>query len=131
MYLVTDKHEHDVISCPSHYDLAGANIHLEPIDLVKELDFLLGNACKYLFRFKLKGHPLEDLDKAYQYLNWFRANGCQVKWNTHIVQVLAHEFLLNKKHYHPALVHILTWLAYGSKEMGNEIDNAIRALDED
>lgn len=45
MYLITDKeHEHDVIHCPNHYDAAGANVHIEPIDLVRRLDFLLGNA---------------------------------------------------------------------------------------
>ena len=110
MYLATDKHEHDVIHCPEHYDAAGVNVHIEPIDLVRRLDFLLGNAMKYLFRYNLKGKPEEDLKKAAQYLDWYISDGCKTHWHTNMVGELAKIFLLQQKNYHPALVDLLAGL---------------------
>lgn len=34
--------------------------------------FCLGNALKYLFRYKFKGTPVEDLHKAETYTRWLR-----------------------------------------------------------
>ncbi len=110
MYLVTDKHKSDTVHCPNHYDLAGVNVHLEPIDLLRHLDFLLGNAMKYLFRYNLKGKAEEDLRKAAQYLDWYSADGCLDKWDSDSVAEFANMFLLQSKNYHPALVHLLQGL---------------------
>ena len=130
MYLITDKeHEHDVIHCPNHYDAAGANVHIEPIDLVRRLDFLLGNALKYLFRYNLKGKPEEDLRKAAQYLDWYFSDGCKIHWYTDIVGELAKMFLLQQKNYHPALVELLTGLTMPAS-MPNKAYNALLELED-
>ncbi len=129
MYLVTDKqHEHDVVHCPNHYDAAGVNVHVEPIDLLRRLDFALGNAMKYLFRYNLKGKPDEDLRKAHQYLDWYSADGCLVGWDDAVCE-LAKMFLLKGKHYHPALVCLLRGLER-PESMTDETYNALIALEE-
>lgn len=46
-----------------------ATITIEPIEITSQLDFDLGNCFKYLFRYKHKGSPLLDLQKAEYYLN--------------------------------------------------------------
>ena len=33
-------------------------------------DFCKGNVIKYMWRYRLKGSPLSDLQKALDYLNW-------------------------------------------------------------
>src|SRR5690554_558136 len=50
---------------PSHYRQGG----VECIDVTESLNFCLGNAFKYVFRFRDKGRPLEDLRKARWYLD--------------------------------------------------------------
>lgn len=50
---------------PSHY--SGRNIGYECIDLAAYQMFCTGNAIKYLWRFRDKGKPLEDLQKARWY----------------------------------------------------------------
>ena len=59
---------HDLGHAPKHYEQACAKI--EPREFLKLLPFQLGNACKYLLRYQYKGHPVEDLKKALDYLEW-------------------------------------------------------------
>ncbi len=42
---------------------------IQPIDFIMEngLDFLQGNAVKYIVRYKIKGSPVDDLRKAIHY----------------------------------------------------------------
>ena len=64
-----------------HYDLEPERVILlenmgtiEVIDYMDSLglseDFCIGNAIKYLSRYKHKGKPLQDLQKARWYLKW-------------------------------------------------------------
>jgi hypothetical protein len=59
----------DLINSPPHYQSGG----LEAIDVIEafDLDFCLGNACKYILRAgrKTGEAPLKDLKKARWYLN--------------------------------------------------------------
>ena len=50
------------IDHPTHY--TSRNIGYECIPLVKYQYFCTGNAIKYLWRYKDKGNPIEDLMKA-------------------------------------------------------------------
>lgn len=55
----------DNIDHPTHY--TGRNIGYECIDIVQFQSFCTGNAIKYLWRYRDKGKPLEDLEKARWY----------------------------------------------------------------
>ena len=60
---------HDNITNPSHY----TNGEIEPIDFIisQDMNFCIGNAIKYLarFRFKHQGEgQVQDLRKAIQYI---------------------------------------------------------------
>lgn len=63
----------DVVNQPSHY----AQDEIECIDVILQQSkyvpsnqaFLMGQVFKYLWRYYLKGKPLEDLQKARWYLN--------------------------------------------------------------
>ena len=59
----------DLVNSPKHYKDMSATITIEPIEITSQLDFDLGNCFKYLFRYKHKGSPLLDLQKADYYLN--------------------------------------------------------------
>lgn len=62
--------EEDVINHPPHYADGWSN-GAEVIDIVENLNFNRGNACKYLARAGKKGGPekeLEDLQKALWYV---------------------------------------------------------------
>ena len=56
------------IDHPKHYN-AG---NIETIDYIKDLgiaeEFCIGNALKYIARYKYKEKPIEDLEKATWYL---------------------------------------------------------------
>ena len=54
------------VNHPRHYNTHPSGI--EAIDVVRHMDFCLGNAFKYLFRCGSKGSPLEDLKKARWYI---------------------------------------------------------------
>ena len=61
----------DPVNSPSHYNM----LDVEAIDIIemsmtKEefLGYLKGNALKYMIRYKHKGNPIEDLEKALWYL---------------------------------------------------------------
>lgn len=62
----------DNVNHPSHYCKNKAGI--EVIEVTGNLNFDLGNAFKYLARYKSKKLPEEDVKKAVFYLNHFYAN---------------------------------------------------------
>lgn len=53
----------------THY----AMMRIEPIELIEalRLDFKQGSIIKYISRYKSKGHPLEDLEKALHYCRMY------------------------------------------------------------
>lgn len=55
------------INHPSHYTQG----NIECIDYIedKDMNYRIGNAVKYLTRYKDKGSPVEDLEKAKWYIN--------------------------------------------------------------
>ena len=53
------------IDHPTHY--TGRNIGSECIDITQCQSFCTGNVIKYLWRYRDKGKPLEDLEKARWY----------------------------------------------------------------
>lgn len=59
----------DAVNHPGYYKSGG----IEPIDYIiaKDMDFLIGNVCKYISRAGLKNpeKELEDLEKARFYLD--------------------------------------------------------------
>lgn len=61
----------DMVNHPKHYTAMSASITIEPHELLRDFDFYLGNCFKYLFRYRNKGKPLQDLQKAQWYLNHF------------------------------------------------------------
>lgn len=56
----------DPVNSPNHYTRSHPG--MECIELTADTSFCLGNAIKYLWRYKSKGRPLEDLEKARWYL---------------------------------------------------------------
>ena len=52
---------------PDHYKFGSG---VEVIDITRHLDFLTGNAIKYLARAGRKGDRLTDLKKALRYVQW-------------------------------------------------------------
>nr|DAL88345.1 MAG TPA: nucelotide kinase [Caudoviricetes sp.] len=55
----------DTVNHPAHY--TGRGIGYECIDITQHQNFCTGNAIKYLWRYQVKGKPLEDLEKARWY----------------------------------------------------------------
>ncbi len=59
-----------MVDHPDHYNTG----KIEVIDFIKDLgmaeDFCVGNAIKYISRYKHKENPLEDIKKAVWYLNY-------------------------------------------------------------
>jgi hypothetical protein len=63
---------HDPVNHPSHYTTSdatcpGCERTIECIDVVRHLSFNIGNAIKYLWRYKMKNGD-EDLRKAIWYI---------------------------------------------------------------
>lgn len=56
----------DNVDHPAHYAKRDG-VNFECIDLAEWQTFSTGNAIKYLWRFRSKGKPLEDLQKALWY----------------------------------------------------------------
>ena len=56
----------DPVNSPKHY--TDSHPGMECIDLTADTSFCLGNAVKYLWRYKAKGRIIEDLEKARWYL---------------------------------------------------------------
>lgn len=63
---------------PAHY--TGRDTGYECIDITQYQTFCVGNVIKYLWRYPLKGAPLEDLKKARWYAH--RASMMQEKADT-------------------------------------------------
>ncbi len=59
--------EHNSVKSPSHYT---AGRRHQPKDVIRDwkLNFNLGSALKYIARAGRKGDPVEDLEKAREYL---------------------------------------------------------------
>ena len=57
----------DMVNEPPHYK--DSSVVIEPIEVLKYMDFCLGNAFKYVIRAGKKGDYLEDLKKAQWYFN--------------------------------------------------------------
>ena len=66
----------DNIDHPSHY--TGRNVGYECIDITQYQTFCAGNAIKYLWRYKDKGNPVEDLKKARWYATRASQRGEQI-----------------------------------------------------
>ena len=65
-------HRHDPVNNPSHY--AG---EIETIDYIRDkltgdqfVGYCIGNVIKYVSRYRKKGKPAQDLEKAAVYLGW-------------------------------------------------------------
>lgn len=60
------------VNHPDHYNSHPSGI--ECIEIVKHMNFCLGNAIKYIWRAGLKGHSLDagikDLEKAAKYIEF-------------------------------------------------------------
>jgi len=65
------EEQKDMVNSPAHYNDFG----IECIDAIEAATgsefkaYLQGNILKYLWRYKYKGKPLEDLQKAEWYLS--------------------------------------------------------------
>jgi hypothetical protein len=57
----------DPVAHPKHYTIG----KIEVLDFIldQDLPYLAGNCVKYLCRYRWKGKPVEDLEKAAFYLN--------------------------------------------------------------
>jgi hypothetical protein len=67
--------QHDPVNHPKHYQSQGAacpkcSAEIECIDVTRHMNFNLGNAVKYIWRYESK-NGLEDLKKAKWYLDDF------------------------------------------------------------
>ena len=61
----------DNVNHPSHYSWLKELCGIEPIDILRHMDFDLGNAMKYILRCGRKGDEdkaIEDLEKAIFYI---------------------------------------------------------------
>ncbi len=64
--LVSSVPKEDPVNHPHHYTQYKG---FEVIDITKQLDFLYGNAVKYILRAPHKRDEVEDIKKAIWYLN--------------------------------------------------------------
>jgi len=60
----------DPVKHPEHYTKGS----IEVITVIEDwnLGFHLGNAVKYIARCRYKGDEIEDINKAIQYLTWYK-----------------------------------------------------------
>lgn len=65
---VTRVGDTDPVEHPAHYELSHPG--LECIDLTAGMSFCLGNAVKYVWRYRSKNNPVEDLRKALWYTHY-------------------------------------------------------------
>ncbi|MDE2024901.1 MAG: DUF3310 domain-containing protein [Patescibacteria group bacterium] len=64
---------YDDVYNPKHYNSSEAKCSkcknpIECIDVTRHLNFNIGNAIKYFWRYELKSNPIEDLEKAVWYI---------------------------------------------------------------
>lgn len=79
------------VNHPKHY--ASRNIGHECIDITQYQTFCTGNVIKYLWRYKDKGTPLEDLRKA--------------RWYAHRAHVMQEQVDLNIGHCRTILLRLI------------------------
>ena len=60
----------DAVQHPKHYTQGG----VECIEIVGNMNMCLGAAVKYLWRYQDKENPLQDLNKALWYINYYLEN---------------------------------------------------------
>lgn len=69
----SDEKSVDMVNHPPHYKGCGTCHHcggdIEVIDVTEGMNFVLGNAAKYILRADKKFDAIEDLKKAVWYLN--------------------------------------------------------------
>ena len=72
MILLTTEQGEDIVNHPPHYNKHGVEcitaIRASMTDEEYQ-GYLKGNSLKYIWRYKYKGHPKQDLEKAKWYLN--------------------------------------------------------------
>lgn len=61
----TNTQTTDMVNHPKHYE--DNSLKLEPIDILENLSFTVGNTLKYLIRAQDKGNEVQDLKKALWY----------------------------------------------------------------
>jgi len=66
MWRGTNEGEEDVVNHPKHYTSNDSGV--ECIQVTEHMDFLLGNAMKYIWRAGLKDATVQDLRKAIWYI---------------------------------------------------------------
>lgn len=77
----------DDINHPTHY--TQEDKPFECIELTRLCSFDLGNAIKYLWRYKDKSNPVEDLRKAIWYLNDLHNHGrMEISTDAHLYLLL-------------------------------------------
>ena len=91
----------DNVNHPSHYNDHPSNV--ETIEIARELPFDLGNAWKYLMRFRYKGKPTEDMEKAVWYLNDY-FNNMYNKAGEH-AKAIKQQMYLNNEQFDDDLTH--------------------------
>ena len=91
----------DNVNHPSHYNDHPSNV--ETIEIARELPFDLGNAWKYLMRFRYKGKLVEDMEKAVWYLNDY-FNNMYNKAGEH-VKAIKQQMYLNNEQFEDDLKH--------------------------
>lgn len=60
----------EMVNHPDHYDMADKTYEPYKVITAWEANFNIGNAIKYLARYKKKWNPIEDLQKAKQYIDF-------------------------------------------------------------
>ena len=108
----------DNINHPTHY--TGRNIGYECIDITQYQTFCTGNVIKYLWRYKDKENPLEDLRKA--------------RWYARRAHVMQETIDLNTRHCRTILLRLVeTTSGYESAAwyglLQNEWNIVLTALD--
>ncbi|RSX53007.1 DUF3310 domain-containing protein [Bifidobacterium samirii] len=76
----------DMVEHPAHYTRSHPG--MECIQLTGDCTFCMGNCCKYLWRYRSKGHPVEDLRKAQWYLRESIARNEPVRWTLTQTRIL-------------------------------------------
>lgn len=60
----------EMVNHPDHYSIANKTYEPYKVIAAWEANFNIGNAIKYLARYKKKWNPIEDLEKAKQYIDF-------------------------------------------------------------
>lgn len=71
-----NSNRNNAVEHPAHYN----QYSVEVIDIVRHMNFCLGNVIKYVLRAPYKGKPTEDCDKALFYLGWVREDKKPVQY---------------------------------------------------